>query len=86
MASQSESNVTNNTSKNDAHCAVVPDLRSSVCNDPEHYKDIQHLKATVTALQNKLNFVLSLLGVTDTADGQCDVTNCLLYTSDAADE
>ena len=78
MASQSESNVTNDTSKNDAHCAVVADLRSSVCSDPEHYKDIQHLKATVTALQNKLNFVLSLLGVTDTADGQRDVTNLQL--------
>jgi len=66
--SQSESNVTNDTndtSKNDAHCAVVANQRSSVCSDPEHYKDIQHLKATVTALQNKLNFVLSLLGVND---------------------
>jgi len=65
VVNRSDCNAINNTSKNADHSVVVTDHQSSLCDDPDHLCVIQHLKETVTTLQNQLNFVLSFLGITN---------------------
>ena len=86
VMNQSECNAINDTGKSVDHNAVVTDPQSSLCDNADHLSDIQHLKQTVTILQNQLNFVLSFLGITDvnnvTAVGQLNAVN--LRTSNNA--